>query len=225
MYFVSESAYPHFIPYLIRIMMLNLSRSYVLGQLFLSLLSMMLMSSWGDRAVQAQSLSQNEPPANALPTSDQPMPSVPLSNEAPDEPTRPRQPRRFVGMGGSIGVSGEDTGSSEGGFAVMTRNDLNERLSIRGTTVFGSSRTDNTVALTVNFPVRAASGETKLVPFVGGGVLISSESLFNDVIIRGLVTGGVDLPLSRRFVATTAVNVGFTDTTNIGVRLGVMYGF
>jgi hypothetical protein len=60
---------------------------------------------------------------------------------------------------------------------------------------------------------------------VGGGVLISSKSLFNDMIVRGLVTGGIDVPLSRRFTATTGVNVGFTNPASVGVRLGVIFGF
>jgi hypothetical protein len=198
-----------------------------LARLFLISLSMALILMESDRAVQAQSLPQTQAPTEAMPDSDQPSPSpsVTPSNEMSAEQTQPRQPRQHIGIGGSIGVSGEDTGLSEGGVAIITRNDLNDRLSIRGTTVFGDTRSDSAVALTVNFPVRSESGDVRLIPFAGGGLLISSESLLNDVIVRGLVTGGIDVPLSRRFTATTAVNVGFTDTANVGVRLGVMYGF
>jgi hypothetical protein len=195
-------------------------------RLVLLLFSTALMLNFGDRSVQAQSSLPLEAPPDAMPVPNEssPSPSTPSDETATERPQR-RQPRRFIGVGGSIGVDGENIGLSEGGFAVMTRNDLNDRLSIRGLTVFGSSRTDNTIALTVNFPIRSRSGEVKLSPFVGGGALISSKSLFDDVIVRGLVTGGVDLPISRRLVATTSVNVGFTDTTNVGVGLGVMYGF
>ncbi|NJM69728.1 MAG: hypothetical protein HC862_05600 [Scytonema sp. RU_4_4] len=201
--------------------------SYFSDRSFLMLLGMTLMMTLGDRAVQAQSSQAIETPTETMPNSDQPSPSpsVTPANETPAKETKPRRSRRFIGVGGSIGMSGEDTGLSEGGFAMMTRTDLSDRLSIRGTTVFGNTRTDNAIALTVNFPIPSGSGEARLIPFAGGGVLISSESFFNDVIVRGLVTGGIDVPLSRRFIITTAVNVGFTDTTNIGVRLGVMYGF
>jgi hypothetical protein len=188
---------------------------------------MTLILTWGNCTAQAQSLAQTETNIETFPNSDQPSSSpntTPASQTAADQ-TQPRQPRRHIGVRGSIGVSGEDTGLSEGGFAIMTRNDLNDRLSIRGTNVFGSTRSDNAVALTLNFPVRSSSGEAQLIPFVGGGVLISSESFFDDVIVRTLVTGGIDVPLSRRLTATSAVNVGFTDTANVGVRLGVMYGF
>jgi hypothetical protein len=195
-------------------------------RLVLIAFSTALMLHFGDRSVHAQSSPQIEVPPDATPAPNDsvPSPGTP-SDETSGEPPQRRQPRRFVGVGGIIGVDGEDIGLSEGGFTVMTRNDLNDRLSIRGLTVFGSDRTDNTIALTVNFPIRSRSGAVKLSPFVGGGALISSTSLFENMIVRGLVTGGIDVPLSRRFVATTSVNVGFTDTTNVGVGLGLMYGF
>jgi hypothetical protein len=196
-------------------------------RLLLIVLSTNLIVMGSDRAVQAQSLQQLQAPIQARLDSDQPLPdsSATPSDDTSAEQPQPRRLRQHVGAGGNIGVSGEDTGLSEGGLAIMTRNDLNDVLSIRGTTVFGNTRTDNAIALTVNFPIRSTSGEVQLIPYAGGGLLISSKSLFNDVIVRGLVTGGIDVPLSRRFTITTAVNVGFTDTTNVGVRLGVMYGF
>jgi hypothetical protein len=186
-----------------------------------------LILALSEQAVQAQFLSQAEAPTETKPNPDQPSltpPKIPV-NKAPAEETRPSPLRRHIGIGGSIGVSGDNTGLSEGGFTIMTRTDLNDWLSIRGTNVFGSTRNDNALALTVNLPVRSESGDAKLIPFVGGGVLISSESFLNNTIVRGLVTGGIDVPLSRRFTATTSVNVGFTEETSVGVRLGVMYGF
>jgi hypothetical protein len=107
----------------------------------------------------------------------------------------------------------------------LTKTDLSDALSIRSINAFGRDRTDNTVALTINFPVRTRSGQVVLVPFVGGGALLSSRYNLKDFIVRGLVTGGVDIPLSQRFTATTSVNVGFTDKANIGVQLGVAYNF
>jgi hypothetical protein len=198
-------------------------------------LNMALILTLGEQVVQAQSsqtavnaetssrLAQPSPSPDVTPSDVTPSDATPSDETA--EPTESRQPRNFIGVGGSIGLSGEDIGLSESGFAIMNRKDLNDRLSIRGANVFGSTRNDNTIALTVNFPVRSSSGETQLIPFVGGGLLISSKGLFNDVLVRGLATGGIDVPLSRRFTATSAVNVGFTDPVAVGVGLGVMYGF
>ncbi|XGV95588.1 MAG: hypothetical protein ACAF41_22950 [Leptolyngbya sp. BL-A-14] len=192
-------------------MVFSTARSLVLFSLAIGL-------TLGDRAVSAQS-----PPANtpAEVTTAQPSPPV-----APSGPAiQPRPLRNYVGIGGNIGVSGNKTGLSEGGAAIITKNDLNDWLSLRGVAVFGSNRTDNTIALTVNLPVRSRSGQVLLVPFVGGGALLSSKYNFDDFVVRGLVTGGVDLPLSRRFTATASVNVGFTDDTNIGVQIGAAYNF
>jgi hypothetical protein len=81
------------------------------------------------------------------------------------------------------------------------------------------------MALTFNMPIRSASGQVRVAPFVGGGALIATRSFFEDVWVRGLVTGGIDIPISKRFTATSAVNVGFTDRANMGVQIGVMYRF
>jgi hypothetical protein len=197
---------------------------HFLVRLFPSFLSVMLIWMVGNHAVQAQSSPLTEPSTRATPNPDQPSPTTP-ANETPTEQTQSRPLRNQIGIGGSLGVSGSNTGLSEGGFAILTKNDLNDFLSLRGTTVFGDTRTDNTLALTANIPIRFRSGDFQLVPFMGGGVLISSKSVFNDMIVRGLVTGGIDIPISQRFTFTTSVNVGFTEKTSVGVQLGIMYQF
>src|SRR5579883_1436635 len=197
------------------------------ARFLLLLCSGTLLLLLSDHAVQAQASQSTSLSVETTPTPMQPSPSstVTPSDQTPDPQSQPRPFRNYVGLGGSLGVSGSKTGLSEGGAALITKNDLNEALSLRGVSVFGRDRTDNTVALTVNFPIRSRSGQVLLVPFVGGGALLSSKYNFKDFIVRGLVTGGVDVPLSRRFTATTSVNVGFADTTNIGVQLGVAYNF
>jgi hypothetical protein len=178
----------------------------------LSLIFLILIGA--NDAVRSQTLEQSE----TLPNPDMP------SGETPEEKPQERKRRRSIGIGGNIGLSG-DTGLSEGAFALLNKNDLNDRLSIRIVSVFTNNRNDNSIALTANFPVRSPDGKVRVVPFVGGGALISSKSGFEDLIIRGLVTGGIDVPLSSRFTATTSVNVGFTDTANIGMQLGLTYSF
>lgn len=199
--------------------------SHFLIRLFLILLSLTL--SLRDFAAQAQSLPQTETPTEPVTDPEQPLqaPTLPPAIETPAEKPKTRPLRRHIGVGGNIGVSDGDTGLSDSGFAIMTKTDLNDRFSIRGTNVFGSTRNDNAMALTANFPIRSKSGDVQAIPFLGGGVLISSKSFLEEVKVGGLVTGGIDIPLSRRFTLTTAVNAGFSDTTNVGVRLGVMFGF
>lgn len=170
--------------------------------------------------------------AQALPSSPTVVPAdAPAIDRVPPDGAsskdeRESQPlRNYLGIGGNIGVSGSSKGFSEGGVVVTMKTDLSERLSVRGITSFGGSIIDNTLALTANFPVKTASGRVQLVPYVGGGVLLRSKSNLQDLFVRGLVTGGIDVPLSSRFTATAAVNVGFIENTDVGVQLGVAYNF
>jgi hypothetical protein len=172
----------------------------------------------GDRAVQAQSL----PPNSSQPSS---SPTPTPANAPSTEQAKPRPLRNYIGIGGNIGVSGGNEGISHGGVTIINKKDLNDSLSIRGSTVFGGNRNDSTLALTVNFPVKTSSGQVQLIPFVGGGILLRSKSNFEDLIVRGLVTGGIDVPLSRRFTATTAVKIGLLEKTDVGVHLGIAYNF
>jgi hypothetical protein len=184
-----------------------------------------LVLSLGVRVVQAQSLPSTGAPNEATPNSSQSSPSPTVAPSDAPSTEQPKPLRNYIGVGGNIGVSGGGKGLSQGGVTIFMKNDLSDSLSIRGINVFGGNRIDSTTALTVNFPVKTSSGQVQFVPFVGGGVLLRSKSNFGDLLVRGLVTGGVDVPLSRRFTATTAVNVGFIDKTDVGVQLGVAYNF
>jgi hypothetical protein len=204
-----------------------------------------LIFSLGDRTVHAQTAQPTDTPAEAVPSlkpsnsstetpaEAAPIPSQPSespvetpSDQTPAKEKPPRKLKNFIGVGGNIGVSGSETGLSKGAAALITRKDLNDSLSIRGvTTLFGGKRSDSTLALTVNLPIRSKSEKVLLVPFAGGGALISSKGFFDDVIVRGLVTGGVDIPISRRISATTSVNVGFADEHQVGVQIGIGFNF
>jgi hypothetical protein len=50
-------------------------------------------------------------------------------------------------------------------------------------------------------------------------------STARDSTIGPLLTGGVDVPVSRRVTATAGVNVGFIDRTDVGLLLGVGYNY
>ncbi len=231
----------------------DLTFSARITQILLSLIVFFLL---GDRSVQAQTSQptetgtpaevipssnqdSNQPiqsslemPAESAPSQTQPsevspqVPSDPSSDPKTAEKAPPRKLKNFVGVGGNIGVSGNETGLSAGAAALITKRDLNDWLSIRGvTTLFSGERNDRTIALTVNFPIQSKSKKILLVPYVGGGALISSRNFLDDLIVRGLVTGGIDLPISRRFTATTSVNVGFADQPQVGLQIGVGFNF
>ncbi len=80
--------------------------------------------------------------------------------------------------------------------------------------------------VTFDFPVKSVTdfGEQKIIviPYVGAGAAISTSG---DSTVGFLLTGGVDVPLSREFTATAGLNVGFLDRTDVGLRLGIGYHF
>jgi succinyl-CoA synthetase beta subunit len=183
-----------------------------------------------EQAVQAQSFPStdihDEVNDEVIPDFEQPSsPVITPSDTTSNKEDKPRHLRNYIGITGNIGVTGSGEGLSQGGITIIRKNDLNDSLSIRGINVFGGEKNDSTFALTVNFPVKTSSGEVKLVPFIGGGMLLRSKSLFEDVTVRGLVTAGIDIPLSRKFTATSVLNVGLFQQTEVGVQLGVAYNF
>jgi hypothetical protein len=213
-------------PFVGSVCLVEIAMYSVLVKFIPVIVSFTLVLILGDQVVQAQSLTPTGTSDEATPNSQpSPSPTVMPSDAPSTKQVQPRSQRNYIGIGGNIGISGDGKGLSHGGVAIIRNTHLSDSLSIRGITVFGGVRTDATFALTVNFPVRTSSGQVQLVPFVGGGMLLRSKSFFDDIIVRGLVTGGIDVPLSRRFTATAAVNVGFIEETNVGVQLGVAYNF
>lgn len=133
----------------------------------------------------------------------------------------------YIGIGGAIGLSGDDEASAlgEGGFALLSKTAFTDRLSLHNASVLGDKGT-SVIALTVDFPIYSKDSESiAAVPFVGGGVAISD--LFGDDTDVGFaLTGGVDVPLSYRWTATGRIAAGFfDDNTDVAILLGVGYTF
>lgn len=131
----------------------------------------------------------------------------------------------YIGIAGNLGLSGGSTDLSRGNFAVISKIGLTNTFSVRPSAVIG----DNTTILipvTYDFPVVRTQeiGEARIgiAPYVGGGVAISTG---DNSEVSGLISGGVDLPITRQFTANAAVNVGFFNETDIGLLLGVGYTF
>lgn len=140
--------------------------------------------------------------------------------EAEDKPTR-----SYIGLGGNIGLSGEETALGDGGFSLVGRTAFTENISLHTATVFGGDSV-TTFALTFGVPIsRASTSDLELVyPFIGGGIAV--EELFGDFNVDGLVVTGIDVPILNRVTGTVRLNLGFgEDDTDIGLLLGVGYNF
>ncbi|MEH1792304.1 fasciclin domain-containing protein [Nostoc sp.] len=131
----------------------------------------------------------------------------------------------YIGVGGNIGLSGNDTALSDGNFAVFSKIGLTRNISVRPSVIFGDD-TLFMVPLTLDFTPRASAevGQRtfSISPYIGAGVAIEANL---DTDIGLLLTGGVDVPLGSRFTLNGAVNAAFLDDTDVGLQLGLGYNF
>jgi uncharacterized surface protein with fasciclin (FAS1) repeats len=129
----------------------------------------------------------------------------------------------YIGVGGNIGLGG-DSGLSEGNFAVVSKIGLTRYISVRPSAVIG----DDTVVLvpiSFDFAQRSTDALNRtfgIAPYIGAGVAIETS---DDADVGLLLSGGVDVPLGRRFTLTGAVHAAFLDETDVGLVLGIGYNF
>ncbi|MBN3922881.1 fasciclin domain-containing protein [Nostoc sp. NMS4] len=133
--------------------------------------------------------------------------------------------RSYIGVGGNIGLSGNDTALSDGNFTVISKLGLTNYLSVRPSVIFGDD-TIFLVPVTLDFSPRKAGsvGEKtySISPYIGAGVAIEANA---NTDIGLLLTGGVDVPLGSKITLTGGVNAAFLDDTDVGLQLGVGYNF
>jgi hypothetical protein len=143
-------------------------------------------------------------------------PVVPANNIRP-------QNTSYIGVGGSIGLSGNTSALGTGGFAILTKVGFSEHLSLHDATVlFGNGAATSMIILTAELPIRDRTGQTIISPFLGGGAAIRYQ---NGLIFSPAISGGVDLPLSQNFTGTMRLNVAFPSDrhADVGVLIGAGY--
>ncbi|MEX0270779.1 hypothetical protein AB3R30_16670 [Leptolyngbyaceae cyanobacterium UHCC 1019] len=145
--------------------------------------------------------------------------TTPIQTITPGRATRSGP--SYVGIGGNIGFGGR-TDLGRGSFTIFSKVGLTNNISARPAINF-NRRPAILLPVTFDFPLRSAvDGRVLVAPFVGGGAVISTGS---GSVVRGLVTGGIDVPISDQFTANAAANIGFFGKTEVGLRLGVGYNF
>jgi uncharacterized surface protein with fasciclin (FAS1) repeats len=131
----------------------------------------------------------------------------------------------YIGGGGNIGLSGDDTALGDSNFAVFSKIGLTRNISVRPSVIFGDD-TLFMVPLTLDFTPRASADVGQrtfaIAPYIGAGVAIEANV---DTDFGLLLTGGVDIPLGTRFTLNGAVNAAFMDETDVGLQLGLGYNF
>lgn len=125
----------------------------------------------------------------------------------------------YIGVGANLGLTGDGALSDEG-FAVFSKIPLTSNLSLRPALLF----TDDVgvlVPVTYDFQI-GNSDLPRALPYVGTGISISTG---DDSEVDFLLTGGVDIPLSRQFTATAGLNMAPFNSFDLGILLGVAYNF
>ncbi|MEG4232730.1 hypothetical protein QUA40_11550 [Microcoleus sp. Pol11C3] len=131
----------------------------------------------------------------------------------------------YIGIGGNLGFGG-DTALGDGSFAIISKIGLTNNFSVRPTVLFRDNLTV-LVPVTYDFVSKEAVEVSDdfvitAAPYAGAGVAFSTGDNSN---FGFLISGGVDVPLSRNFTATAGLNVGFLDGAEVGLLLGVGYTF
>ncbi|MBD1812665.1 hypothetical protein NDA07_15905 [Microcoleus vaginatus DQ-U2] len=131
----------------------------------------------------------------------------------------------YVGIGGNVGFGG-DSALGDGSFAIISKIGLTNNLSVRPTVLFRDNLTlvvpvtfdfvsQETVEVSEDFVISAA-------PYAGAGVIVTTG---DDGNFGFLISGGVDVPLTRNLTATAGLNIGFVDGADVGLLVGVGYTF
>ncbi|MDY7014442.1 MAG: hypothetical protein SVX43_12735 [Cyanobacteriota bacterium] len=142
----------------------------------------------------------------------------------------------YIGIGGNIGIteSGDDDTTTtngdddresplgKGSFAINGKLGLGPSLSLRPSILV----TDDLaflIPLTYDFRIPTRDGVSPFIPFAGAGLVVTTT---DDNHVGFLLSGGVDYRISPQWTANGSLNVGFlSDTTDIGVILGIAYTF
>ena len=162
-------------------------------------------------------------PGTTTPTEETAPTTEPSSGIQPGRATRGGS--SYLGIGGNIGVAGDDTALSEFNFTVLSKIGITNAVSVRPSAVIG----DNTTILipvTYDFSTRPTPTDvgpiSSFAPYIGGGLGITTGDTSD---VGPMLTAGVDVPLNNQFTATAGVNAGFFDDVSLGVAIGVGYNF
>ena len=131
----------------------------------------------------------------------------------------------YVGIGGNLGFGG-NSALGEGSFAIISKIGLTNHFSVRPTVLLRRHLTvlvpvtydfvsQDAVEVSDDFVITAA-------PYAGAGIALSTGK---NAYLGFLISGGVDVPLSRNFTATAGLNIGFLDGAEVGLLVGVGYTF
>ncbi|MGH7999968.1 MAG: hypothetical protein ACREPR_11195 [Brasilonema sp.] len=163
--------------------------------------------------------------AHAQPsTSQSSTPKVAQADINIDPGRQTRGGSSYLGIAANIGLGG-DSALSYANFMVISKIGLTNAISVRPAAVIGDN---TTILIPVSYDLSFKqlsdpfAEPLPIAPYVGAGAAINTG---DSTEVAFLVTGGIDVPISRQFTATAAINAAFFDETDIGLSIGVGYNF
>lgn len=127
----------------------------------------------------------------------------------------------YVGAGVGIG----NLGNSDVGLSVNSKFTVADHVSVRPGVLSDlnfSSDGETVFLLPVTYDFNAVTPNGRLMPYVGGGLSVSTEG---DGAVGPLVTGGVDYRITDRIVANGAVNWSIYGNSQVNGSVGLGYTF
>ena len=152
--------------------------------------------------------------------------AYPMAEEEAIAQTRRRRTRgevagspAFIGIGGDLGTTDDLS------FAVISKLAVSRQVAIRPSVLIGE---DFAVLVPVTYEFsrfNTSAGRVQFLPYAGVGASYIDSDDSSELGL--LLSGGVDIPISRRFTANAQANYAgiFSDSENLGVTLGVGYNF
>ena len=127
----------------------------------------------------------------------------------------------YVGAGVGIG----DLGDGDFGLSVNSKVTVADQISVRPGAISDldfSGNGETVFLLPVTYDFNAVTPNGRLLPYVGGGLSVSTEG---DGAVGPLVTGGVDYRITDRIVANGAVNWSIYGNSQVNGTVGLGYTF
>lgn len=130
----------------------------------------------------------------------------------------------YLGVAANFGVAGDTALGEDIGFTVLSKIGLTRTFSARPAVII---QDDPVVLIPLTYDFNFQSAEAfdegfRIAPYLGAGVGIRTG---DDSDVGFLLTGGVDVPITRQFTATAGVNAVFGGDTDVGLLIGVGYNF
>ncbi|OIP76185.1 MAG: hypothetical protein AUK48_06220 [Oscillatoriales cyanobacterium CG2_30_44_21] len=127
----------------------------------------------------------------------------------------------YIGAGLNFGSIGNGN-SGDRSLVLISKLGLTETISIRPSIFLLGDFVSILIPVTYDFAPQQPFSDFRFSPYVGGGIAIDAGS---NSSYGGLITAGVDIPLSSNFTVNVAANLAILNNTNLGIVVGIGYNF